>query len=720
MTQAQANCPACGGRMTFKHRSALVTVCEFCQSVVARSDRKLEDFGKIAPLVDSDSPLERGLSGSIAGRTFELVGRIQFEHASGGTWTEWYALFHSGRWAWIAEAQGKLYLTFEKKLPSRVVLPKFEELPVGEDLVLADTEWVVVEQGSATPIAAEGEIPFLFRPTEAHLYADLEGAGKQFASISYSDDEPTFYAGKEVTYAQLGWAKLQPAATTAVTVGSVQINCPQCAGPLTLQAPDTAERVVCPSCKSLLDASGGKLAYLKTLALMSAIAVEPVIPLGRVGAIAGQRYIVIGFLQRSVTYDKDYFWTEYLLYDRAVGYRWLVHSDGHWSFVGPISAADVSRDASVMVAYKPVVKAIRYNGQKFSIFQMAEATVRHLSGEFYWKVELGERVMTADYIAPPKMISSELNISYKQGKPLKEVIYSLGSYLTREEVAAAFGNDLLPKFPPTQGVAPNQPIPQTGIYSWWLLAVAALIVLAVVLVGTITPKTLFHETVKFEPLTGRPPAPVIEPAAAGPAVSAPGQPGAGGPTIEGQPAASGAAAAASIPASIVSPDGTMAMYFSETPLRIVGARNIQIEVSAALNNSWMFVAGSLYNTDTGLVQTFEIPAERYSGVDGGEAWEEGGNSASTFLSALPAGEYKLNLGLQCSDPASPPLVTVIVRQGVIRWSHFFLALFFISVVPFFVFLYHWRLHYLRWKDSEFSPYQNVGNSDSDDGDGDGD
>ena len=47
----QANCPACGGPCVFKVSTSLVTVCPYCQSVIARGDRGLESLGKVADLV---------------------------------------------------------------------------------------------------------------------------------------------------------------------------------------------------------------------------------------------------------------------------------------------------------------------------------------------------------------------------------------------------------------------------------------------------------------------------------------------------------------------------------------------------------------------------------------------------------------------------------------------------------------------------------------------
>src|SRR5205807_9909826 len=71
----EASCPACGAPIAFKMGSSIVVVCEFCHSVVARGDRKLEDLGKVAALVETNSPLEVGLRGAYQNISFELTGR---------------------------------------------------------------------------------------------------------------------------------------------------------------------------------------------------------------------------------------------------------------------------------------------------------------------------------------------------------------------------------------------------------------------------------------------------------------------------------------------------------------------------------------------------------------------------------------------------------------------------------------------------------------------
>ena len=128
MSFLQANCPSCAAPIEFKSGSSIVVVCPFCRSAVARTDRALEDLGKVAEIMQSQSPLKVGLKGMWNNQRFELTGRAQLRHQLGGFWDEWYATFGNGWVGWLAEAQGKFYLTFYQPLPQDTQLPTFRDL----------------------------------------------------------------------------------------------------------------------------------------------------------------------------------------------------------------------------------------------------------------------------------------------------------------------------------------------------------------------------------------------------------------------------------------------------------------------------------------------------------------------------------------------------------------------------------------------------------------
>jgi hypothetical protein len=466
MARLQAPCPACAAPVEFKSRTSLVTICPFCTSVVARGDKELEDHGKVADLVDTQSPLKIDAKGKFRGKPFRIVGRVQYEHSAGGVWDEWYAQFPNGKWGWLAEAQGRFYMTFRKKVKDGAWVPPIESLNAGGTVRIGEDDFTVAEVGVAKLGGAEGEIPYDVQPGAEHPFADLYGPDGQFVSLDYGDS-PTGYLGWQASLDELGMAGLKAAEKEAKQITAKQLSCPQCAGALELRAPDEAMRVSCPYCSALLDVDHGNLEYLTTLTTK----VDPLIELGATGTLFDVKYTIIGFMQRSVTYDRKYYWTEYLLYEPNVGFRWLVNSKDHWSFVEPLSPGDVHDFKSTAA----------WNGHEFKLFERAIAQVEYVLGEFYWKVEVGEEVTTRDMICPPYMLSVERSLvppaeDAESGRPnLGELNMSLGTYLPHATVEEAFGVEELPR---SFGVAPNQPFPcDRGVYGHWLVFAAALFII---------------------------------------------------------------------------------------------------------------------------------------------------------------------------------------------------------------------------------------------------
>ncbi len=480
MKKRIVSCPACAAPVEFKLSTSLVTVCDFCRSVVARADKKVEDHGKVADLVETNSPIHRGLSGKYEKKRFEVVGRVQYQHPAGGVWNEWYLRFSLDKVGWLAEAQGKFYLMFERRFADEAELPSFESLNVGhrfqssaESLPKKKSStgsgYVVAEKGVATAATADGEIPWAFRQNAEHRFADLHGDGDQFGTLEYSGDRPRGFFGHEVSLADLnlesdGWESAPPAGPNT---SALQLNCPHCAGPLTLYAPDQSQRVTCPSCHSLLDCGQGKLEYLQTLNLP---VVKPVIPLGSVGKLFDTEYTVIGFMVRYAVWEgKTFPWTEYLLYNPAKGFRWLVRNDGHWSFVESVPLSKVMKHGGD--------RAVNFDGKEFKLYDKGTAYVRFVVGEFYWRLTTEETVETRDYIAPPLMLSFETTKSEKG----EEKNLSLGTYLEIETIEAAFGLKDLPR---AFSVGTIQPQPsRADVWGLWVCLASLLAVLDFVFVS---------------------------------------------------------------------------------------------------------------------------------------------------------------------------------------------------------------------------------------------
>jgi uncharacterized Zn finger protein (UPF0148 family) len=658
MSVLVANCPACGAPVEFKSGQSIVVICQYCRSAVARTDRDLKDLGKVAELVETGSPLDVGLRGKWKDVPFELTGRAQLGHEMGGQWDEWYATFSNGWLGWLAEAQGRFYLTFQYPAPEGVQLPSFDQLQLGQHVpgLPWPTPLMVAETGRATALGAKGEIPYLLTPGETYYYADLSGVNNSFGTLDYNQSPPLVFLGQQVTLDEIGITTTRAPEREERGVGAAQLNCPHCAGPLELRAPDKTERVTCPNCNSLLDVNQGRLEFLKTLEKQW---FQPVIPIGTVGEVPEGKMTVIGAMARSVTIDgTQYFWSEYLLYNPQVGFRWLVNSDNHWNYVRAVPPGEIAE-------YE---KNASYRGKNYRIFQDAQATVEAVNGEFYWKVEVGEKVQGVDYVAAPYMLSKEVSTLYvtdpndasKTKRAMGEINWSLGTYIDIPQIEKAFSVSGLPR---PSNVAPNQPYKHWWVYKYWLLFIGVILLagfLAFVTSGS--TKEVFSQQVTLPPLPNA--------------------------------------------------DGTQ-VFFSNS-FELAGRRNIRIVGESPLQNTWVYLEGDLINDETGVVQSFPIDISYYQGVEDGESWSEGGQTDSAYTSSMPAGRYVLRLEGQWEKWQQPATVSIKIEQNVTHGFNLLLALILLSVGPIIMGIYHIGFERRRWSESMFSSSGSDDDSDDDD------
>ena len=657
MSVLVANCPACGGPVEFKSGQSIVVICSYCRSAIARTDRELKDLGKVAELVETGSLLDVGVRGKWKDQNFELTGRAQLGHEMGGQWDEWYATFSNGWLGWLAEAQGRFYLTFQYPIPEGVQVPPFDQLQLGQPITGLpwNTPLIVAETGRATAMGAKGEIPYLLTPGETYLYADLSGTNRSFGTLDYNESPPLVFLGTEVTLAELGITTTRTPEREERRVGAAQLGCPNCGGPLELRAPDKTERVTCPNCNSLLDVNQGQLKFLKSLEPPS---FQPVIPLGSTGDVPEGKMTVIGAMQRSVTIDGvTYFWSEYLLYNPQIGFRWLVNSDDHWNYVRAVPPGEVTESG----------KYANYSGKNYKIFQDAQARVEYVFGEFYWKVEVGEQVRGVDYVAAPYMLSKEVSTIYitdpenpqKHQRAAGEINWSLGTYVTVPQIETAFGVKDLPR---PSNIAPNQPYKHKWVYKYWILFIVILLAVGfgtMVLSGS--TKEVFAQRVTLPPLANA--------------------------------------------------DGTQ-VFFSQ-PFELAGRRNIRIVGESPVQNTWVYLEGDLINEETGVVESFPIEISYYQGVEDGESWSEGGQTDSAFTSAMPAGRYVLRLEGQWERWQGPATIQVKIEQNVTHGFNLLLALIVLSIGPIVMAFYHLSFEHRRWSESMFTPSGSANDDDDD-------
>lgn len=570
MTSATASCPSCGAPVEFVSPASIQTTCRYCTSVLVRTDVDLRAVGVKSAPPPTVSPIGLGTRGAYGGRRFEVVGRLVYAWAR-GRWNEWHLAYEDGGTGWLSDAQAEYAVTALAEAP---LLPP--TVRSGTELELNGARWTVSSVTRARYAGTEGELPFeRWSPGEMR-FADLRGDGERFGTIDYSEDPPLLYTGTWVTLDDLKLSGLrEPEELQAM---AQTLACPNCGGTVTVRAGDRTVSVVCAHCSSVLDARTPAFSVLQTF--RSRLTHTPKIPIGARGTLRGEQWEVLGFQVRSIRVEgHDYPWDEYLLYSPRLGFRYLTEYQGHWTWGATIHA--------VPQAVKGIRPAARLDGVTFRHFQRAKAETTFVLGEFPWEVQVGDRVAVSDFIAPPRMLSSE--------ETEDEATWTLSEYVPGAAIWKAFA--LPGSAPAARGVYASQPGPG-GAGRVWLAALVMLVALCAIAAH------------RF---------------------------GEGGGTVDRH----------SFSFSPSTPEEQRLIG----PITLGGrTSNVEVDVSTNLHNNWGYFDFSLADSATGQATQFGREVSFYEGVDEGEHWSEGSTKGGVKIPSVPPGRYYLRVEPQGEVP----------------------------------------------------------------------
>lgn len=493
-----ASCPACGSPIAFASGAALTAVCPQCTSCVVREGDILRDWGRIARFQRDLSPIQLDATGNVGGRRFRVAGGIR-KARDRVRWNEWYVVFDDGGDGWIGEGNGQWFV-FPERVELRRLAPP--TAAAGSEITLADRTFQVMENAEAAIVAAEGNLPYGLHPGEPRRYLDLRetaegGGGARFATLDLDEDGPVLWLGRDVTLVQLqmeglrafaGWSDPVLVHFAGPQVEGVRtLQCPACGSPVSLHAPGQTPQVNCAWCGSSLavDADGADT-DLAVIQRLEKATWRPPLPLGKRGRLRGTDWAIIGAMTRYVQDEGGTWeWAELLLHNPYRGFAWLVQdTQRHWSFVEPLRGAVPALSRG----------GLAWKGARFRRFQTGTARVRHVVGEFTWEVAAGDTADTADWVAPPTMLSRE--------QADGETTWSVGTWLPHTEVEKAFGQAV----PSPDGVAPHQPNPAkdpAAVRRAWLRGgVLVAWAVAVFLLAVILPDRATVYDRRFEVVNG--------------------------------------------------------------------------------------------------------------------------------------------------------------------------------------------------------------------------
>jgi hypothetical protein len=634
----QFDCPQCSAPVPFETPGAVFAVCGHCQSMVVRRDTELEAIGKMADLPPDHTPLQIGARGVCGSRRFRLLGRLRVGWDD-GFWNEWYADFGDGKNGWVAESQG-FFLISEAAAGPPNLLAKSEALGTGKRLEIAGTDYTVTDVKKARVVAGEGELPFVARPEDEWVSIDLIGPGRQFASIERQNGEVRLHLGESAQPEDIAWEGLRPVPGWKGEPVPVEKNrteaipCPECGGVITTRATGVTMSLVCGHCGTLVNmTAAGNRALVAQKIKASQKLERPMLPLGKRGTLRGIEWEVIGALRRQDAYSQ---WNEFLLYNPWHGFLWLTEWTGHWNLV-----------RRVLESPRALGHTTHFQGKVYKLFARESAKVTQVTGEFYWRVRVGEKTVIADYTAPPHMLSSE---TYEE---LNETTWSAGEYISANEVTSAFGV----KFIETpNGVFANQPNPWTTrwptLKKYALYAALILLGIQLLSLGGANRQVVLDQSFTFQqPEPGTTAAPLVTP--------------------------------------------SFELRGKQSPARV--------KAHAEVNNAWLGLNANLVNETTGQTYPAPVTVQYYHGYDDGP-WKEGKQDAATDLPAVPPGRYHLALTPE-ADPSIKSLPFQIrIERGGVFWSNFFLCLFGIAIWPAWAFFRHHAFEAKRWSQSDYSPY----------------
>jgi hypothetical protein len=430
----------------------------------------------------------------------------------------------------------------------------------------------------------------------------------------------------------------EPVISAAAEVSAAKaLSCPSCGGTLSLKAAGYTVSIACVYCGSILDVDNDDVRLITEYHQQAA---ELEIPLGTRGRLKGVEWEAIGYVERSE--GGAYPWSEYLLFNPYHGYRWLITNGRGWSFGEMLTRTPGAGRGSLSL-----------DGEDYApFFREGRAQVDYVLGEFYWRVRVGEQVVTDDWVRPGFMLSREQNA--------QEVSWTLSQLLSPKEIGDAFGVRA-PRnpWPPL----PHQPSPYVGeIKKLFRTGFAAAIFILLLLVVMGSGSTLLRGTLAY--------------------------------SLDG-----------------VTRNATLGPITVTRPYQLIA-----IDADArALENAWIDLDYALVDRKTQASYEAYGLAERYSGRDSDGTWSEGSRGTTIKLAAVPAGTYDLvvdysaqqwnggssaNAGFAAAPAAWQPEISVRVSSGNFFFSNSLIAIIFLLLPLFFFLVRHVKFEQARQDESD--------------------
>jgi hypothetical protein len=183
-------CPACSSEVSININYCKLMSCTYCHSTLFLDDNTIKHIGQRATLADYPSILKLGLTFNYKNEQLIPRGRIQFDYGQ-GLWEEWWVITPDQQGLWISIDEGDIAIEkeWDMNMKEKIALPNFQQLKIGENVVIRGSQYRVTEKNSATCVGSEGQLPKIIFSGDRFNYIDLTSSIGTSISAEYDEQK---------------------------------------------------------------------------------------------------------------------------------------------------------------------------------------------------------------------------------------------------------------------------------------------------------------------------------------------------------------------------------------------------------------------------------------------------------------------------------------------------------------------------------------------------
>ncbi|HWK05831.1 MAG TPA: DUF4178 domain-containing protein [Puia sp.] len=292
--------------------------------------------------------------------------------------------------------------------------------------------------------------------------------------------------------------------------------------------------------------------------------------------------------------------------------------------------------------------AIYYKGEQFQLYNAYSIQVIDAAGEFPFNIYDDTTALSSEFIAPPRMWIYEKSTA-------EGINWFTAEHQDHKQLAAAFSAELPPKT--EMGVLePSGYMSLNRLLKVTLIAVAVLVGIHLLIGFGKQNKVLLQQDV----------------------------------TLKDSVAST----------TFVTSKFDLTKWHS----------NLQFDINAPVDNSWLDMSASLVNNSTGQEYHVEQLVQYYHGYDDGESWNEGSPTETAYLTSIPAGTYFLRIEADKDTTGNSSWnglrqFSLTVTSDVPSHRNLFIFLGLLLLWPIISFIRLRATEKRRWGGSKYSPYK---------------